>query len=98
MTYCGIACLLCAQSDSESYLIAFAAGSGKRPETWATVVECLRIAELNYLADSVQQQFDQQHTPSSQPTQPPTHAGYLCIPHIDTCMVSWCMVYIGCAL
>ena len=33
-------------------------GGGKRPETWTTVVECLRVVDLNYLADSVENLFE----------------------------------------
>ena len=46
-------------------------GGGKRPETWATVVECLRVAKLNYLADSVEKVFEDE-PPISQPEPPST--------------------------
>ena len=34
------------------------AGRGKRPETWATFVKCLRVVRLNYLADSIENVYD----------------------------------------
>lgn len=34
------------------------AGRGKRPETWATFVNCLRIVRLNYLADSIETVYE----------------------------------------
>ena len=39
-------------------ILLLLSGGGKRPLTWATVVECLRTAELNYLADSVEELFE----------------------------------------
>ena len=37
----------------------FLAGRGKRPETWATFVNCLRVARLNFLADSIEAAYEQ---------------------------------------
>lgn len=36
----------------------FLAGRGKRPETWATFVNCLRVARLNFLADSIEAAYE----------------------------------------
>jgi hypothetical protein len=33
-------------------------GRGKRPETWATFVNCLRVARLNVLADSIETVYE----------------------------------------
>ena len=35
------------------------AGSGKRPETWATVVVCLRQVGLNYLAETIEGKYSE---------------------------------------
>ena len=65
---------------NNNYLIGLS-GSGKRPEMWATVVQCLRSADLNYPADLIEQQFeDGPKQPSSSQSTPerlesPTHAG-----------------------
>ena len=32
-------------------------GRGKRPETWAVFVDCLRIVQLNVLADTIEEQY-----------------------------------------
>ena len=49
------------------------AGSGKRPETWATLVSCLKFAELNYVADTIVQQYDDSpEPPAGQPPPEPT--------------------------
>jgi hypothetical protein len=37
----------------------FIAGSGKRPETWATVVICLRQVGLNYLAETIEAKYSE---------------------------------------
>ena len=49
-------------------------GGGKKPITWATVIECLRTAELNYLADSVEELFEYLPQPSLTPQ--PNNAGW----------------------
>ena len=33
------------------------AGSGKRPETWATIVTCLNEVGLRYLADIIEAEY-----------------------------------------
>ena len=48
------------------------AGSGKRPETWATVVVCLRQVGLNYLAETIEGEYSESggaghgHTPGDE--------------------------------
>lgn len=49
-------------------------GGGRRPETWDTIIECLKIAELNYLADSVEMLLDDE-LPHVSPTPQQTNAG-----------------------
>ena len=41
-----------------SIMMIILSGGGKRPETWANVVECLKTVELYYLADSVEKLFE----------------------------------------
>ena len=57
-------------------------GGGKKPISWATVVECLRTVELNYLADSIEELFEHD-LPQPSSTPQPNGAGrsmeFLCI-------------------
>ena len=43
----------------ESLLILYIIGSGKRPETWATLVICLRQVKLNDLADIIEAEYSE---------------------------------------
>ena len=55
-----------------SFFFDSIAGSGKRPETWATIVSCLKFAELNYYADTIVEQYDDSPgTPPEPTTTPP---------------------------
>lgn len=46
------------------------AGGGKRPETWATVVICLRQVSLNYIADIIEAEYsDSGSTPKTPGTE-----------------------------
>ena len=40
-------------------LLTGIAGSGRRPETWATVVLCLRQVGLNFLAETVEGEYSE---------------------------------------
>lgn len=38
--------------------VQWLSGRGKRPETWSTFVNCLRVVRLNFLADSIEEVYD----------------------------------------
>ena len=44
-------------------------GSGKRPETWTVFVQCLRVAKLHFLADTIEEQY-MSETKSASTNQP----------------------------
>ena len=42
-------------------------GKGKRPETWAIVVSCLRHVSLNYLGDIIEKEYTDSGTTGESP-------------------------------
>ena len=59
-------------------------GGGKRPETWATVVICLRQVSLNYIADIIEAEYSDS---GSTPTTPGTELSVVL--NNNSCRCTW---------
>ena len=54
--------------------VQWLSGRGKRPETWATFVICLRVVRLHFLADSIEDVYDLASVKSTIPKPAPSVA------------------------